>query len=171
MRNDRNYDWEKLRRQLSGQLVMKNEAGYADLATQDGNPNPLYTNTPEGIAVRSNPDDVSVSVRWATEQGVPLSPVGRQHNYAGCSDIQGGLSIYLAKMNKVDPYDHEHDTVRVRAGVNIQHVYDALRASNPSTSRSSHASSAARGSRARRCRKLSRSIRIGWSQEGRGNSV
>ncbi|MGW1376968.1 FAD-binding oxidoreductase [Streptomyces sp. NPDC002446] len=128
---DTKWDWDKLRKQLTGgSLIMRGDREYAAFATHGDNPNPLYTNTPDGIAVCTNTDDVRASVRWASEQGAPLSPVGQQHNYAGYSDIPGGLSIYLPQMNKVAPYDPERNTVVVQAGANIQNLYDALRASN-----------------------------------------
>jgi hypothetical protein len=94
----RRLPWAALADRLSGPLVFPGERGYAEFAL----PNNLrYAAVrPAGIAMCKNARDVSASILWARENGVPLVARSGGHSYAGYSTTSG-LMIDLREMNGV----------------------------------------------------------------------
>jgi FAD/FMN-containing dehydrogenase len=94
--------WGTLARRLSGGLVLPSNASFAELAS----PNNLRyaARVPAGIAMCTNAADVSASILWARENGVPLVARNGGHSYGGYSTTTG-LMIDLSPMNsfKFDP--------------------------------------------------------------------
>jgi FAD/FMN-containing dehydrogenase len=88
--------WGALARSLRGRLVLPNDAGFLELAR----PNNLRyaAALPAGIAMCVNARDVSSSILWARENGVPLVARTGGHSYAGYSTTTG-LMIDLGLMN------------------------------------------------------------------------
>ena len=116
--------WDSLAKLLSGRLVRPGDRGYAALAL----PNNLrYASTlPGGIAMCKDAADVSKSILWARENGVPLVARSGGHSYAGYSTTTG-LMIDLTGMRSVS-YDPGTGIATLGGGVrNI----DAERAFRP----------------------------------------
>jgi FAD/FMN-containing dehydrogenase len=92
----RGLPWQALARSLRGQLLLPNDAGFNEIAR----PNNLrYASIlPAGIAMCVNAADVSASILWARENGVPLVARTGGHSYAGYSTT-AGLMIDLGLMN------------------------------------------------------------------------
>lgn len=90
--------WDALAKRLSGRLVRPGESGFAGLAQ----PNNLRyaARLPIGIARCLDARDVSASILWARENGVPLVARSGGHSYAGYSTT-GGLMIDMREMNAV----------------------------------------------------------------------
>jgi len=94
----RRLPWDALARRLSGRVVLPGERGFAEFAL----PNNLRYSAvrPAGIAMCKNAHDVSASILWARENGVPLVARSGGHSYAGYSTTDG-LMIDLRAMNGV----------------------------------------------------------------------
>lgn len=94
--------WSELARRLKGDLLRPGDAGFTARAL----PNNLrYASiVPAGIALCENSDDVSTSILWAREFGVPLIARSGGHSYAGYSTTTG-LMIDLDRMRtmRYDP--------------------------------------------------------------------
>src|SRR6185437_13374553 len=88
--------WDELAKRLSGRLVRPGESGFASLAQ----PNNLRyaARLPIGIARCRSARDVSASILWARENGVPLVARSGGHSYAGYSTT-GGLMIDMREMD------------------------------------------------------------------------
>ncbi|HEY8320488.1 MAG TPA: FAD-binding oxidoreductase [Candidatus Baltobacteraceae bacterium] len=90
--------WDALAKRLSGTVVRPGDAGFAAYAR----PNNLRyaSRLPLGIARCRTARDVSASILWARENGVPLAARSGGHSYAGYSTT-GGLLIDLREMDAV----------------------------------------------------------------------
>jgi hypothetical protein len=118
--------WGELARRLSGSLVRPGDAGFARLAL----PNNLrYANVlPAGIAMCDDASDVSTSIAWAREHGVPLVARSGGHSYAGYSTTRG-LMIDLRRMNAFT-FDHASGIATLGGGARNKDVFEQCRALN-----------------------------------------
>lgn len=83
--------------------------------------NGMIDKRPALIALCSGAADVTASVNFAREHGVPLSVRGGGHNVAGKALCDDGLVIDLAGMRAVQ-VDPEAQTVRVQGGATLGDV-------------------------------------------------
>jgi FAD/FMN-containing dehydrogenase len=115
--------WAQLARQLKGALLRPGDPGFAAYAS----PNNLrYASVlPAGIAVCANAQDVSASIRWAREFGVPLVARSGGHSYGGYSTTTG-LMIDVARMNTI-VYDASTGIATMGGGTRNGDVFRALR--------------------------------------------
>jgi FAD/FMN-containing dehydrogenase len=90
------------RAQLRGELLRPDDPGY-DEARRVWNA--MVDKRPALIARCTDADDVRAAVRFAREQGLPVSIRGGGHNVAGLAVVEGGLMIDCAPMKgiAVDP--------------------------------------------------------------------
>ncbi len=114
--------WDSLAHRLTGRLVLPGQSGYEAFAR----PNNLrYAATlPGGIALCANAHDVSTSILWAREHGVPLVARSGGHSYAGYSTTHG-LMIDMRAMNGVS-LDESTGIVTVGGGARNANVFKAL---------------------------------------------
>ncbi|MDQ2992235.1 MAG: FAD-binding oxidoreductase [Candidatus Eremiobacteraeota bacterium] len=114
--------WDTLARRLTGRLVLPGQGGYEAFAR----PNNLRyaTTLPRAIALCENAHDVSVSILWAREHGVPLVARSGGHSYAGYSTTHG-LMIDLRRMNGVS-LDEKTGIVTIGGGARNADVTKAL---------------------------------------------
>ncbi len=116
----RRLPWEALAHRLSGRVVLPGDRGYSEFAL----PNNLRYSAlrPAGIAMCKTARDVSASVVWARENGVPLVARSGGHSYAGYSTTSG-LMIDLRAMNGVS-LDTSTGVATVGGGARNGNVYD-----------------------------------------------
>ncbi|HUZ50027.1 MAG TPA: FAD-dependent oxidoreductase, partial [Candidatus Dormibacteraeota bacterium] len=95
--------WAALARRLSGRLVLPGDRGYTEISL----PNNLRYSAvrPAGIALCKNANDVSASILWAREHGVPLVARSGGHSYAGYSTTPG-LMIDVRHINAISFDEH-----------------------------------------------------------------
>lgn len=70
---------------------------------------------PLAVAVPSNPDDVSLLVRWARERGIALVPRGSGSSMAGGA-IGDGVVVDLGRLAWLDDPDRDRRGIRAGAG-------------------------------------------------------
>jgi FAD/FMN-containing dehydrogenase len=115
----RRLPWEALAHRLSGSVVLPGGSGYGALAL----PNNLRYSAlrPAGIAMCKSARDVSASILWARENGVPLVARSGGHSYAGYSTTSG-LMIDMGAMNSVS-LDESTGVATVAGGARNGDVY------------------------------------------------
>ncbi len=115
--------WNALARSLTGRLVRPGDAGFARLAL----PNNLrYANVlPAGIALCANAADVSTSILWARNHGVPIVARSGGHSYAGYSTTMG-LMIDVSAMNGFS-FDRATGIATLEGGARNGDVYAQCR--------------------------------------------
>src|SRR4051812_16001529 len=91
--------WATLRATLEGDTLLRDDAGY-DEARRVWNG--MIDRFPAAIVQARNTSDVVAAVRFAREQGLPVSVRGGGHNAAGLAVIDDGLVIDLSPMNAVE---------------------------------------------------------------------
>lgn len=118
--------WSELARRLSGPLVRPGDPGFQALAL----PNNLrYAGkTPAGIALCESASDVSASIAWAREYGVPLVARSGGHSYGGYSTTTG-LMIDVSRM-RTSHFDASTGIVTLGGGSRNEDVYRDLRPYN-----------------------------------------
>jgi FAD/FMN-containing dehydrogenase len=118
--------WGSLARRLSGHVVLPSDAAFAPLAR----PNNLRyaSRVPAGIAMCTNAEDVSASILWARENGVPLVARTGGHSYAGYSTTTG-LMIDLGLMNSF-AFDSGTGIATFGGGARNRDVYSECRKAN-----------------------------------------
>lgn len=120
--------WRELNRRMAGDVLRPDDSAYA--ATAQPN-NLLYADRlPAGIARCLRAEDVTIAVKWARENEIPLIVRGGGHNYAGYSTTRG-LQIDMAGLNDVS-IDEKTGVVTVGAGLRNGEVFSALRPRNVS---------------------------------------
>jgi FAD/FMN-containing dehydrogenase len=104
---------EAFRKELRGEVITPEDRSYEDARRIW---NAMVDKRPALIARCLNPDDVAAAVRFARDQGLPLSVKGGGHGVAGKAIRENGLVIDLSLMNglQVDP---DRRTARVEGGV------------------------------------------------------
>lgn len=80
---------------------------------------------PDVVVQPENATQVIAIVKEAKANGIPMTIKGGGHSYAGFSTTNTGISLDLAKMNKVK-LDMDAKTVTVEAGALWAHVYKKL---------------------------------------------
>ncbi len=115
----RRLPWQALAQRLSGRVVLPGNRGYAEIAL----PNNLRYSAlrPAGIAMCKSARDVSASILWARENGVPLVARSGGHSYAGYSTTSG-LMIDLREMNGVS-LDESTGVASVAGGARNGDIY------------------------------------------------
>jgi FAD/FMN-containing dehydrogenase len=118
--------WEALERRLSGRLVLPSDATYLQLAR----PNNLRyaSRLPAGIALCTNAADVSASILWARENGVPLVARTGGHSYAGFSTTTG-LMIDLGLMTSF-AFDRGTGIATLGGGARNREIFSECRKAN-----------------------------------------
>jgi FAD/FMN-containing dehydrogenase len=114
--------WDLLRRELKGKVLVPGVRGF-DAASRPFNLR--YADlVPQGVAVAADAGDVRKAVRFAREEGLPVSIRSGGHNYAGyCSGP--GLVINLGSMRGVEVAADE-GTVTAQPGARNTMIYAGL---------------------------------------------
>ncbi|HTZ56236.1 MAG TPA: FAD-dependent oxidoreductase, partial [Candidatus Acidoferrum sp.] len=122
----RSIPWAELARRLKGQLVRPGDRWYSAYAQ----PNNLRYDAilPQAIAMCSDARDVSASILFAREYGIPLVARSGGHSYAGYSTTPG-LMIDLRSMNRV-AFDEQTGIATLGGGARNANVYAAFRDRN-----------------------------------------
>lgn len=116
----RRLPWDTLAHRLSGTVVLPGYRGYAEFALPK---NLRYSAVrPAGIAMCKSARDVSASILWARENGVPLVARSGGHSYAGYSTTSG-LMIDLREMSGVS-LDESTGVATVGGGARNGDVFD-----------------------------------------------
>lgn len=120
--------WRDLNQKMTGDVLRLGDPAFT--ATAQPN-NLLYADRrPEGIARCAQAEDVSIAIKWARENNIPLIVRGGGHNYAGYSTTRG-LQIDTAGLTDVG-VDDKTGIVTVGAGLRNSEIYAALRQRNVS---------------------------------------
>ena len=114
-------DWNALRAQLPGGLVLPGDNGYA-LASQSYNPR-FDGNKPAAIARCQSVGDVQRCVEVARKARIPIAARCGGHSYAGYSTPDNGLVLDLRPMASVQV---NGDTAVIGGGARLMEVYTAL---------------------------------------------
>ena len=114
--------FRSLQRRVSGRLRMPGEAGF-DVASAAFNKRFADMRASAVLSVASV-SDVVIAVRWARENGVPLTARGGGHSYAGAS-VNPGLVLDLRALNSIH-IDPSTGLVTVGGGVRSGALYAAL---------------------------------------------
>ncbi len=113
-------DWDRLRNQLSGSLVLPGDAGY-DAAKQ------LHWTvfdsvSPAGVAYCASVDDVRACLSFAQHNGIPAVPRSGGHSYGGYSTTTG-LVIDVSRLNGIQVNDQ---TTVLGPGAQLVDVVNAV---------------------------------------------
>lgn len=115
-------DWNALRAELPGGLVLPGEAGYPDAVRAY---NPLFdARKPAAVARCTRPQDVRACVEVAAKARMPIAARSGGHSYAGYSNPDGALVLDLRPMSGVDT--SADGTAVVGAGARLIDVYAGL---------------------------------------------
>ena len=122
----RSIPWAELARRLNGKVVRPGDQWYNAYAQ----PNNLRYDAilPQAIAVCNDARDVSTSILFAREYGVPLVARSGGHSYAGYSTTPG-LMIDLRSMNRV-AFDEQTGVATLDGGARNANFYAAFRDRN-----------------------------------------
>ncbi|MGR6923516.1 FAD-binding oxidoreductase [[Actinomadura] parvosata] len=82
--------------------------------------------SPAAVLVPESTEEVVAALRFAREQGLPLSVRSGGHGLSGRSTNDGGVVIDLSAMNRVEVIDRAARLVRVEAGARWAQVAQAL---------------------------------------------
>src|SRR5215217_1453494 len=108
-------DWESLRRQLSGALLLPEESGFSQAKLGF---NPLFDQqSPAAVAKCFTSDQVKACVVAAAAR-VPIAARSGGHSYAGYSVPSNGLVIDLAQLSQIDLKDN--GTIVIGAGAKLK---------------------------------------------------
>lgn len=115
--------WNALAKQLAGRVVLPGDTGFAALAL----PNNLRyaSRMPAGIALCETTQDVSASILWARENGVPLVARSGGHSYAGYSTTTG-LMIDVRRMTSFQ-FDASTGALKLGGGARNLTVFKGCR--------------------------------------------
>ncbi|NUT46647.1 MAG: FAD-dependent oxidoreductase, partial [Saccharothrix sp.] len=115
-------DWERLRRVLTGRLVLPGDDGY-DTARRPYNT--VYAHRrPAAVALCADESDVARCLEFAARERIPVAARSGGHSYAGYSVPEGGLVVDLAALSDIQ-VDHR-GRLRVGAGTRMIDLYEAL---------------------------------------------
>ncbi|WP_121003230.1 FAD-binding oxidoreductase [Saccharothrix australiensis] len=97
----RDRDWDRLRRALTGRLVLPGDADY-DTARRPYNT--VYASRrPAAVALCASESDVARCLVFAAEERLPVAARGGRHSYAGYSAPEDGLVVDVAALREVRP--------------------------------------------------------------------
>ena len=99
---------------FGGEVLAPGDAGYDEARAVF---NGMIDRRPALIGVCASTDDVVAAVRFARDQGLPISIYGGGHSVTGASVVDGGLMIDMRGMKAVE-VDPEARTARAEAGLN-----------------------------------------------------
>jgi FAD/FMN-containing dehydrogenase len=114
-------DWNALRAQLPGGLVLPGDSGY-ELASQSYNPR-FDSHRPAAIARCASVADVQRCVDTARTARMPIAARSGGHSYAGYSTPDNGLVVDLRGMAAVEV---DGERAVIGAGARLMEVYTAL---------------------------------------------
>ena len=114
-------DWNVLRSQLPGGLVLPGDSGY-EQASRSFNPR-FDNHRPAAIARCSSVADVQRCVEVARNARMPIAARSGGHSYAGYSTPDNGLVVDLRPMADVKV---DGDTAVIGGGARLMEVYAAL---------------------------------------------
>jgi FAD/FMN-containing dehydrogenase len=114
-------DWNKLRSQLPGGLVLPGDSGY-ELASQSYNPR-FDNHRPAAVAHCTSVADVQRCVEVARNARIPVAARSGGHSYAGYSVPDNGLVVDLRGMAGVQV---NGDAAVIGGGARLMEVYAAL---------------------------------------------
>lgn len=115
---------DRLRADLTGDLVLPGDAAY-DEAREIFNA--MHDLRPGGVVRVADPSDVAVAVRHAADHGLELSVRGGGHSIPGFSSCDGGLTIDLRPLCRVEVRPEER-RARVGGGATWGQLNDAAHA-------------------------------------------
>ncbi|GAA2846677.1 FAD-binding oxidoreductase [Nonomuraea rubra] len=106
---------------LEGKIVLPGDQRYRLLRS-------TYTTvaSPAAVLLPEDTAEVAAALRFAREQGLPLSVRSGGHGLSGRSTNDGGVVIDLSEMNRVEVIDRAARIVRVEAGARWAQVAQAL---------------------------------------------
>ena len=82
---------------------------------------------PQVVAEPENTEMVSQIMRWANEQGVPVTPAGALTGLSGGAlPVKGGIALSTRKMNRILSVDEMNHQVRVQPGVIVQELQEKV---------------------------------------------
>ncbi|NUW41118.1 FAD-binding oxidoreductase [Nonomuraea rhodomycinica] len=113
-------DWAKLRRGLSGTLVLPGDSAYGTARRLF---NPVFDRIrPRGVAYCESAADVAASLAFVRAHGLPVTARSGGHSYAGWS-TGTGLVVDVSRMNKVR---YASGRATVGAGAKLIDVFSTL---------------------------------------------
>lgn len=78
---------------------------------------------PDAMVEVLNAQEVAAVMRYANQQGIPVTPRGQGTGLAGgCVPLQGGILLNLRRMNRILELDEENLTLTVEPGVLLMEV-------------------------------------------------
>lgn len=116
---------ERLQRELSGVVALPDSATYDQALDID---NGRVRLPPAFVVAPRSAEDVTRTLRFAAEEGLPLTVKGGGHSAAGYCLNRSGVVLDLSLM-KAMSLDAEKQTVRVQLGARWEDVYRYLTAS------------------------------------------
>ncbi|MEU4742260.1 FAD-dependent oxidoreductase, partial [Actinosynnema sp. NPDC023658] len=115
-------DWDRLRRKLTGRLVLPGDDTYDTVRRPS---NTVYAHRrPAAVALCADESDVARCLDFAARERIPVAARSGGHSYAGYSVPEGGLVIDLAALRDIR-IDHRGH-VEVGSGVRMLDLYDEL---------------------------------------------
>ncbi|MDP8223178.1 MAG: FAD-binding and (Fe-S)-binding domain-containing protein [Candidatus Lernaella stagnicola] len=83
--------------------------------------------TPEGIVQPESEEELAQVIKWAYENGIPVTPRAKASSgYGGVLPIKGGLVVDFFRLNKVVSLDSTANTATVEAGIVWEKLEHAL---------------------------------------------
>ncbi len=88
----------------------------------------IGSTTPEAVVQPETEKELVALVRWANENGIPLTPRGKASSgYGGVLPVKGGVVVDFFRMNKVISIDKAKQTVTAQAGIVWEKIDRALK--------------------------------------------
>src|SRR5688572_15600865 len=82
---------------------------------------------PDAVALPRSTQSVARLLRFANQQGIPVTPRGAGFGYVGgCVPIHGGIVLSLARMNRIKEINAADFVAVVQAGVITQDLQNAV---------------------------------------------
>ncbi|QFZ20035.1 FAD-binding oxidoreductase [Saccharothrix syringae] len=116
------HDWNRLRRVLTGRLVLPGDAGYDEVRRPY---NLVYAHRrPAAVALCADESDVARCLEFAARHRVRVAARSGGHSYAGYSTPEDGLVVDLTALHRIR--FGPRDAVEVGAGTRMIDLYGAL---------------------------------------------
>lgn len=114
-------DIAALRKAVRGTVYTRSTNGFTRARTIY---NTRYAGSVPLVVVRAaSVADVQATVRWAAEQGVPITARSGGHSYGGYSTVSGGVVVDMRSLSAVRPSGR---TAQIGAGATLMSVYATL---------------------------------------------
>ena len=85
------------------------------------------THLPEAVALPGSTESVATILRFAQDQGIPVTARGAGHGYVGgCVPVRGGIALSLAKMDQLKEINVADFVAVVQPGVITQTLQEAV---------------------------------------------